>query len=155
MFVETGQRDAEPLGERGQGEAVQPDLVGQPGRLLDHDRRRQPGPRHGGDLARERDQGRVHELRVLRLRVVPGVGHHQELAVQGVGHEPGLGRGVGPVLVLGAHHDQHRRLDLAQPGLGRGVAGAGGLLDRPPVRARDLADVLGQVGRRPARVGRR
>src|ERR1022692_4300930 len=48
----------------------------------------------------------------LRLRVVPGFGHHDDLCMQGAADPVSLGARVGEVWVLLAHHDKDGSCDV-------------------------------------------
>jgi hypothetical protein len=55
-------------------------------------------------------QDRVgRDLGLLGLGVVPGVGHHDEFAAQGLPDPLGLGARIGEVGILLTHHDQGGR----------------------------------------------
>jgi hypothetical protein len=47
VLVQGRRAHAEPVGEQAHGDALEPDLVGQPGRRGNHVVTGQPGPRHG------------------------------------------------------------------------------------------------------------
>ena len=93
----------------------------------------------------------------LRLRVMPGVGHHDDLRAKGAGDPVALRLWVREVGVLLAHHDQGGGRDIGQPRLRRVVASARGGRERlrvsRPAKARhDLVAVLAEIRWPPAGV---
>ena len=130
MLVEAGQGDPEPLGHRRQGQPLRPELVDQPGRLGDHDVGGQPGPRHARPPA---SRASATSPRRLRLRVVADARRHHHRGVEPLADPAGLGGGVLPVHVVGAHHHGRGCPHVVEPGLRRGVGGAGGGDERLPV----------------------
>src|SRR3982075_1270290 len=97
------------------------------------------------------------DVRALRLRIVPGLGHHYDLSMHCLGYPVRFRALVLEVRVLLTHHDQGGCGDLTEQGCDRRVVRAGCQGERLSVSATADArhyqrSVLVEVSRAPASV---